>query len=225
VLWASTKNHILEQIGPLYGTETLTDAHSKVLLAAAVKTTQNCWPQTPQDGVFPLTVALHWPPLQAASLALRGWVRVYLSSNIRTLHVNNLGFGHAAIQDQGMNLVFGTFKKIPGGWQIPLHISAIQDFFYHGKTHHWLALAQIPIEQRFTNDLFGGQELRLYSAHGHHLRIIAHAGGPVLSRGWGYYRYTINVVGGKPARANIRFFTRTMLVKLPFNFRHLPVPR
>ena len=224
-LWACTKNHLLEQIGPLYGTETITDAHGKVVLTAAIKTTQNCWPQTPEDGVFPLTVALHWPPAQAAALALRGRVRVYLASDIRTLHVNNLGFGHAAIQVQGMNLVFGTFKKIPGGWQIPLRISSTQNFSYHGKTTHWLALALIPIEHRFLRELFGGREVRLYTAHGHLLSIKAHAGGPVLSQGWGYYRYTMNVVGGKPARANIRFFTRTMLVKLPFNFRHLPVPR
>lgn len=224
-LWAPTKNQILEQVGPLQATETLADAHGKVLLTAAVKNAQNAYPQTPADAVFPLKLALHWPPPQTAVMALRGAVRVYLSSDIQTLHINNLGFGHAAIQDQGMNIVFGTFKKIPGGWQIPLHISSIQGFFYHGKTNHWLALAQIPIEQRFTNDLFAGRELRLYSAHGHFLHIIAHAGGPVLSRGWGYYRYTINVAGGKPARANIRFFTRTLLVKLPFNFRHLPVPR
>ena len=224
VLWAPTPRQILEQIGGLYGTETITDAHSKIVLSTAFKTTQNCYPQTPQDGVFPLTVALHQPPSPAAALALRGWARIYVSSDIRTLHVNNIGFGHAALQDQAMNLVFGTLTQIPGGWQIPLRISTL-NFFYHGKTNHWLAFAAIPLEHRFIRGLFAGREVRFYSTHGHLLHISAHAGGPVLSHGWGYYRYTINVIGGKPTRANIRFFTRTLLVKLPFNFTHLPVPR
>ncbi len=223
-LWAPTRDQILEQISSLSAMETITDAHGKALLTATVKTTDIAYPQAPGDAIFPFQLALHWPPPHAAALALRGTASVYLAGDLRTLQVNNLGFGHAAIQDLAMNLVFGRLKKIPGGWQIPLRISASNGFFYHGKTNHWLAYAFIPIARRFTHDLFGGKELRLFGAHGHALPIIAHAGGAVPSRIWSYH-YTIQVAGGKPTHAKIRFFTRTVRVKLPFDFKGLPIPR
>ncbi len=225
VLWAPTTNEILEQVGTLHATEIITDSRGKVLLAAPVKNTNNAWPSKQENLIFPLNIQLHWPPARAAALALRGNLRMYLSSDMRTLHITKLGFGHATLTDDGMNLVFGKLHKIPGGWKLHLHVRPVQGFFYHGKTSHWLPFAQMPIERRFTHHLFDGKVLRLYSAAGHQLRITAHHGGLLAKRGWGYYRYTLNIAGAAPTNAAIKFFTRTVLVKVPFDFKNLPIPR
>lgn len=225
VLWAPTTNEILEQVGTLHATEIITDSRGKVLLAALVKNTNNAWPSKQENLIFPLNIQLHWPPAWAAALAMRGNLRMYLSGDMRTLHITKLGFGHATLTDDGMNLVFGKLHKIPGGWKLHLHLRPVQGVFYHGKTSHWLPFAQMPIERRFTHKLFDGKELRLYSAAGHQLRITAHHGGLLAKRGWGYYRYTLNIAGAAPTSAAIKFFTRTVLVKVPFDFKSLPVPR
>jgi|GEM_PF-3072254 len=225
VLWAPTTNEILEQVGTLHATEIITDSRGKVLLAAPVKNTNNAWPSKQENLIFPLNIQLHWPPARGAALALRGNLRMYLSSDMRTLRITKLGFGHATLTDDGMNLVFGKLHKIPGGWKLHLYVRPVQGFFYHGKTSHWLPFAQMPIESRFTHNLCGGKELRLYSADGHRLRITAHHGGLLAKRGWGYYRYTLNLDGAAPTSATIKFFTRTVLVKVPFDFKNLPIPR
>ncbi len=224
-LWAPASSQILEQVGPLHATELITDPHGKLLRAAPVKTSQSIWPRKHDDVVFPLQLHLPWPPPNAASMALRGTLRMYLSGVRQTLQLNHLRFGRAALTDDGMNLRFGKPREISGGWKIRLHIGITQGFSYHGKTNHWLPFAQMPIERRFVHHLFDDKELRLYSGDGRRLRITGHRGGPLASRGWGYYRYTLNVAGAEPAKATMAFFTRTVLVKVPFDFRDLPIPR
>ncbi|MGC8625369.1 MAG: hypothetical protein ACP5VQ_08910 [Phycisphaerae bacterium] len=225
VLWAPTRKQILEQVGGWRAKEVITDAHGKVLLIAPVKASQNVWPHKRADALFPFQLHLPWPPPGSAALALHGTLRVYLSSNIQTMHLGNLKLGHIALTDDGMTLKFEKLQRIAGGWRICLDIGVIQGFSYHGKTSHWLAFAQTPIEHRFTNHLFGGKEFTLYDAAGHPLRITGHTGGVLTNRGWGYYRYTLNIVGAAPASATIKFFTRIVVVKVPFDFQNLPILR
>lgn len=224
VLWAPTRKQILEQIGGWHAKEIITDSHGKVLLTAPIKAPQNDWPRTRADTLFSFQLHLPWPPPGSAALALRGNLRVYLSSDIQTMHLKNLHIGRTALTDDGMTLKFAKLQQIPGGWKIRLGIGMTQGFSYQGKTSHWLAFAQVPIEHCFAKHLFGGKEFTLYDSAGHPLRITSHTGGPVAGN-WGAYRYTLNIAGTKPQSATIKFFTRTILTKVPFNFKNLPIPR
>jgi hypothetical protein len=225
VLWAPADKAILDQVGGLHAVEIITNPRGKVLLTAAVKASQNVWPHNHEDVLFPFELHLPWPPPDAASLALRGILRIYLSGEMRTLYIKNLGLGHHTLTVDGMTLAFGKPRPIAGGWNIRLHIGITQGFSYHGKTSHWLPFAQMPIEHRFTRNLFGGKELRFYGPAGHPHPMAGHSGGARTSRGWGVYRYTLNITGTKPQSAAINFFTRTVRVKVPFHFKNLPIPR
>ena len=225
VLWTSTRKQILEQVGGWHAKEVVTDSHGKVLMNAALKPPQNTSPRKRSEVLFPFQLPLHWPPPGSAALALRGNLRVYLSSDIQTMHLRSLKLGGTALTDDGMTLKFNKLQPIPGGWKIRLDIGMTQNFSYHGKTSHWLAFAQIPIEHCFTKNLFGGKEFTLYNAAGQPLRITSHIGGSRTSRGWGFYRYTLNIAGSKPQSATIKFFTRTIFTKVPFDFKNLPIPR
>ncbi|MGC8541472.1 MAG: hypothetical protein ACP5QA_12715, partial [Phycisphaerae bacterium] len=225
VLWAPTRKQILEQVGGWRAKEVITDSHGKVLLAAPIKASQNVWPHKRVDALFPFQLHLPWPPPGSAALALRGTLRVYLSSDIQTMRLGNLKLGRTALTADGMTLEFDRLQPITGGWKIRLDIGMTQGFSYQGKTSHWLALAQIPIEHCFTKNLFGDKEFTLYNAAGQPLRITSHIGGLRKSRGWGFYRYTLNIVGSKPQSATIKFFTRTIVANVPFDFKNLPIPR
>jgi hypothetical protein len=224
VLWAPTSRQILEQVGSIHATEIITDLHGHRLLTRAVKTSRNIWPRRHADALFPMKLHLRWPPANAAEMELRGTLRMYLSSDETTQYCRNLGSGLATLTVEGMNLKFHQPQRIPGGWNMRLDIGITQGFSYQGKTSHWLAFAQMPIEHRFTDYLFSGNELQLYDATGHRLNIVGHSGGLNASRGWGYYRYNIKIAGAMPKRAAIRFFTRTVAVKVPFDFKNLPIP-
>ncbi len=225
VLWAPTRKQILEQVGGWHAKEIITDSHGKVLRIAAVKASQNVWPHKRADALFPFQLHLPWPLPGSATLALRGTLRMYLSSDIQTMHLGNLKIGRTALTDDGMTLKFAKLQQIPGGWKLRLDIGSPQGFSYHGKTSHWLPFAQMPIEHCFTHNLFGGKEFTLYNAAGQPLRITSHIGGLRKSRGWGFYRYTLNIVGTKPESASIEFFTRTIVANVPFDFKNLPIPR
>ncbi len=224
VLWAPTPDQILEQIGGWHAKEIITDSHGKVLRIAAAKASQNVWPHERADALFPFQLHLPWPPPGSATLALRGNLRVYLSSDIQTMHLGNLKLGRTALTDDGMALKFAKLRQIPGGWKLRLDIGSPQGFSFQGKTSHWLAFAQIPIEHCFTKHLFGGKEFTLYNAAGQPMRVTSYSGGLVPGN-WGAYRYTLNIAGAKPQSATIKFFTRTILTKVPFDFKNLPIPR
>ena len=224
VLWTPTRKQILEKVGGWHAKEIITDPHGKVLLTAPIKPPQNDWPRRRADALFSFQLHLPWPPPGSAALALRGNLRVYLSSDIQTMHLRSLKLGHTALTDDGMTLKFKKLQPIPGGWKIRLDIGMTQNFSYQGKTSHWLAFAQIPIQHCFAKHLFGGKEFILHNAAGHPLRITSHTGGPVPGN-WGAYRYTLNIAGSKPQSATIKFFTRTIFTKVPFDFKNLPIPR
>ncbi len=225
-LWAPLPGQIIEQFGSVQAQESLLDRHGKILAKTNVKSTQSFWPVSAQF-VFPFPLQLAWPQKRAVALNLTGHLNVYIASQLAVKRVANLQSGHAQLHFTGIDIEFGKAARISGGWRIPVHISLPQQFYKKGKQSHWLPFAGLRLFKYFKHHFLNGAEMVFLTKGGKHiLPMITHSPFTQTPLGnWSSYRCSISVAGGQPAEAQMVFFTRTLRLKIPFAFHHLPIPR
>lgn len=226
LLWAPIANEIVEQVGPPKIIETIRGTGGKVLLKSSVTGSTLT---APPEIEFDQRAALHWPPPGThRTLSLRGVVPVSLAMCPETHWIQHLVGGKAVLYFDGMHLFFGKPRRVAGQWKVTLKIQVLTHWFHVGKQAEVgtrMGFRVIPLLQRFSKDLFNGRELRFRSAAGRYLTVQSHTGGLLANMGWGYYKYTIMLSGGRPAAARVRFPSQSLVVPVPFDFKKLPLPR
>ncbi len=226
LLWAPISDQIIEQVGPPKITEIVRGTGGKMLMKSSVKGSTLT---VPPAILYDLGAALHWPPRgRRRTLGLRGVVPVSLAICPETHWIKHLARGNAALYFDGMHLFFGKPRPAAGQWKVTLKIRVLTHWCHVGKQGFVgtrMGFRVIPLLQRLSKDLFNGRELRFRGAGGKYLPVRSHTGGAPANMGWGYYKYTINLSGGRPASARVRFPSQSVVVQVPFDFKNLPLPR
>ncbi len=193
------------------------DNRGNSLLLATPNTGQMWYGNSMAAAVTNFSINLAWPKQAGTRIKeLKGYVPVQVSYHHRMLNLKIKAKGSAHEIFSGVRVSTGNLRQVNGLWQFTVTITV------PSSINNTLT----PAQQFIVNQL---QNFNAFNNSG----PIRTATGTVLNpNGWqssGSYQQgyvsTIPVqAGGKPAKLVMPVYTRTRLVKVPFDLKNIPMP-
>ncbi len=132
----------------------------------------------------------------------------------------------AAINFPSMQFHFGVPVKTVKGYRVMMRVILPTMFYGDGSRRHLLAFGGLALLHYFKQRWGDSGELVFLSKAGRTLSVANQLNLQYVPPGnWSNRIAALDVTGGKPVAVRIKWFTRTLRLKIPFAFRALPVPR
>ncbi len=224
-LWAPLRGQVIEQMGRLRAHVSLLSPRQAVLKKITTTSPSVFWPQAGQM-VFPFRLPLGQLPTHAASLNLEGHLSVYIANLRMAREAKGLDRFGAAINFPSMQFHFGVPVKTVKGYRVMMRVILPTMFYGDGSRRHLLAFGGLALLHYFKQRWGDSGELVFLSKAGRTLSVANQLNLQYVPPGnWSNRIAALDVTGGKPVAVRIKWFTRTLRLKMPFAFRALPVPR
>ncbi|NNM84282.1 MAG: hypothetical protein HKL96_00770 [Phycisphaerales bacterium] len=225
ILWASIRGEVIEQMGHLQAHVSVLGRTQALIKKISITSPSVFWPKVGQM-VFPFRLPLGQLPTNAASLNIDGQLSVYIAGLRMTREAEGLDRFGAAINFPGMQFHFGAPLKTSKRYRVIMRVILPNMFYGGGSRRHWIAFGGLQLLHYFRRRWGHSHELVFLSRTGRTLSTVSKLRFRYTSPGnWADRIAAVEVTGGKPVAVKIKWFTRTIRLKIPFSFAAIPVPQ